>query len=53
MAEKVFGANYLSVNMLCLPVEMPVQIDLEPIDPSDPRLPGDLDPTRGPVGGAR
>ena len=51
--ENVFGTNYLSVNMLCLPVEMTVQIDLEPIDPADPRLPGDLDPARGPVGGGR
>lgn len=47
--SNVFGANYLSVNMLCLPAEMPVQIDLEPIDPADPRLPVDLDPSRGPV----
>lgn len=50
VSHNVFGANYLSVNMLCLPNEMTVQIDLELIDPADPRLPGDLDPARGPVG---
>lgn len=47
----VFDKNYLSINMICLPQERPSQTDMEPIDPTDPRLPGALSPDRAPVGG--
>ncbi len=49
--HNVFSVNYKSVNMLCLPNESPMQTDMEPIDPADPRAPAELNPDRPPVGG--
>jgi FkbM family methyltransferase len=49
--KDIFGVRYLSINMLCLPKERATQVDLEAIDPADPRMPSGLDPARGPVPG--
>lgn len=49
--EQVFEKNILSINMLCLPKERGTQVNAELINPTDPRMPSQLDPQRGPVGG--
>ena len=49
--EQVFEKNILSMNMLCLPIERGTRVNAERIDPDDPRMPSQLDSSRGPVGG--
>ena len=49
--ELVFEGNIMSLNMLCLPIESGTVVKAEEIDPADPRMPPQLDPARGPVGG--
>lgn len=48
--RSIFGRRIVSINMLCLPVERNTHVDLELIDPEDPRLPEVMDSSRGPVG---